>query len=326
MVGDYRRALHHAVFVKTEKFIIGGAKIMSFEGLLAKSLELIKAVEALSALAAKLRLGQTNQIADPRLAARLDRVVNLIQPGLLEDVDHAQQGTVLAEIETSIRQALKFLQNPASPPGWCHDDPEVLNNQGKASRVIVSLIQKIAERRTDLAMVLRRGGRFLDIGTGTGWIAIRAAEVWPTLDVTGIDIWQPSLALARQNVETRGQDDRVSIVEKDLRDLDYINHYNLVWWPSVFMPEDIVRAGVLPVTRAIAPGGLLVFAFEALPVEPLARSLAELRVARMGGYPWHNEEAEALLCDAGLTAVEPILFQELDLVLMVAQKPPFQVK
>ena len=66
------------------------------------------------------------------------------------------------------------------------------------------------------------------------------------------------------------------------------------------------------------------FAFDALPAAPLARSLAELRVARVGGYPWHNEEAETLLRDAGLGAVETFEFRELDLVLMVAQKPPVE--
>jgi methylase of polypeptide subunit release factors len=55
-----------------------------------------------------------------------------------------------------------------------------------------------AANRPRLAAPL--AGRFLDFGTGVGAMALEAAEQCPSLQVVGIDIWQPSLALTRSNV------------------------------------------------------------------------------------------------------------------------------
>jgi cyclopropane fatty-acyl-phospholipid synthase-like methyltransferase len=58
---------------------------------------------------------------------------------------------------------------------------------------------------------LLRDCRFLDIGTGVGWLAIEAAKTWPGMRVVGLDIWEPSLQLAATNISAEGLTDRVTL-------------------------------------------------------------------------------------------------------------------
>jgi len=45
------------------------------------------------------------------------------------------------------------------------------------------------------------------------------ARKWPTLRVVGLDVWGPSLALARQNVAAAGLQDRVELREQSADEL-----------------------------------------------------------------------------------------------------------
>ena len=293
---------------------------MSFESLLAKCSELLCAVETLAAVAARLRLAHDGISVDARLQSQLNRIVDLVEPDLLEGLDRSQQAVVLADISSTIRRSLDFLENPSRPPGWHHDDPAVLDSQGRASKHIIGRIQTIATKRARLAELLRQPGAFLDIGTGVGWIAIEAARVWPDLNVTGIDIWEPSLALAKRNIADSGVTDRVSVRNENLENLREVASYDLVWLPSVFMSEEVIRRSLAHVFRALAPGGTLIFALFEAPSEPLQEALSSLGVVRMGGHPWRRDEVETLLRAAGLVNVEAYHFPEVDLTLVAAER------
>jgi release factor glutamine methyltransferase len=62
--------------------------------------------------------------------------------------------------------------------------------------------------------------RALDLGTGSGCIALALARECPTLQVLATDISRPALALARRNLENHGLADRVQLVAG--RDLDML--------------------------------------------------------------------------------------------------------
>ncbi|HET9373432.1 MAG TPA: peptide chain release factor N(5)-glutamine methyltransferase [Chthoniobacterales bacterium] len=61
-----------------------------------------------------------------------------------------------------------------------------------------------------------RHHRLLDIGTGSGILAITFALECPNLEVVGSDISPPALNLARENARRHGLDDRIEWVESDL--------------------------------------------------------------------------------------------------------------
>lgn len=56
----------------------------------------------------------------------------------------------------------------------------------------------------------------VDIGTGSGCIAISVAKHAPTVQVTAIDISPAALTIAKANAETNGVSERVTFVESDL--------------------------------------------------------------------------------------------------------------
>jgi release factor glutamine methyltransferase len=69
---------------------------------------------------------------------------------------------------------------------------------------------------TVLDEVGEKGGRVLDIGTGTGCVAVSIAKNCPTCHVTATDIRQEALDLARRNAERHGVGARITFRLGDL--------------------------------------------------------------------------------------------------------------
>jgi release factor glutamine methyltransferase len=69
--------------------------------------------------------------------------------------------------------------------------------------------------------------RLLDIGTGSGVIALSLAAIFPEATVTATDVSDDALALARENAERLGLTNRVEFLTGNL--LLYVNHvYDLI--------------------------------------------------------------------------------------------------
>jgi release factor glutamine methyltransferase len=80
----------------------------------------------------------------------------------------------------------------------------------------------------------------LDVGTGTGAIALAIADEHPGAHVTAIDASKDALALARENLELLDIDGRVRLVEHDLTEGLGQDSFDLVVSnPPYVEPEDI---------------------------------------------------------------------------------------
>jgi SAM-dependent methyltransferase len=292
---------------------------MSFESLMGAVQRLNASTEALAALGAELRLRRDGTQADSQTRQLLQNILRGIDPSLFDGVDPQQEAVALAVIGAGFHYAVDLLEDPARAPGWRHQDPAVLQTIGRMSTRIVHQIDAFAARRPALHKMLRSPGVFLDIGTGGGWLAIEAAQVWPALKVVGLDIWEPSLQLARANIAANGMQERVSLRKRSIVDLDDKEAFAVVWYPSPFLPLEIAPAAMENAYHALVPGGWLVFGIFSAQPDPLGEPLMALRTVRCGGYPWKVPEVEERLLRLGFEEIEVLALGFSTLV--VGRKP-----
>jgi release factor glutamine methyltransferase len=156
------------------------------------------------------------------------------------------------------------------------------------------LVGKIADGRLPTADC-----RILDVGTGSGVIALSLAARFPDAIVTATDISDEALALARENAEPLGLSSRIEFVRSDL--LLSVNHvYDLIVanLPYVAMRErrtlsrevlhdpevalfggergdEVVRKLIEAAPSHLAPGGLLALELGLGQADDLAALMAE---------------------------------------------------
>lgn len=64
-------------------------------------------------------------------------------------------------------------------------------------------------------------GAFLDLGTGTGWIAIGVARHNPNCHVTAIDLSNTMLKVAKKNAVKEGVNDRITFLKGDVKSIPF---------------------------------------------------------------------------------------------------------
>jgi len=259
-------------------------------------------VHVFAAIGAALRLCQKKQRTDPAVEARLLAVVEAVLPGALDGLNPGQVSDALAYVTFQIGEATDLFHNADRPPGWVLRDSATLQALGQASRQNVRGIVTLAADRPKLATSL--AGRFLDVGTGVGAMALEAAEQCPSVGVVGIDIWEPSLALARANVASSPHAERIEIRAQDVTQLDEPAAYTLAWLPAPFLPRPVAEAALDRLAAALAPSGHLVVGFYAVPPDRVSAALTALRVVRSGGHVWDIAEMEHQLAARGFLDVE----------------------
>ena len=62
----------------------------------------------------------------------------------------------------------------------------------------------------------KENARILDIGTGSGCIAVSILHNLPTVTATAIDISESALAIAKKNADTIGVDGRIRFLRSDI--------------------------------------------------------------------------------------------------------------
>jgi release factor glutamine methyltransferase len=140
--------------------------------------------------------------------------------------------------------------------------------------------------------------RVLDVGTGTGAIALAIADEVPQAQVTAMDVSEDALALARENLELTGINGRVRLVEHDLtsglgeHDFDlvvsnppYVEPDELPtlqpevrdWEPHLALVAPAATEKLASAAReALRPGGWLVLETAAGAGDRVERLLSEL--------------------------------------------------
>lgn len=78
--------------------------------------------------------------------------------------------------------------------------------------------------------------RVVDVGTGSGCLAIATAVYWPEVMVDAVDISPEAQALARRNAQRHGVSDRVEVIESDLLDAVAGRRYDVILANPPYVP------------------------------------------------------------------------------------------
>ena len=146
--------------------------------------------------------------------------------------------------------------------------------------------------------------RAVDIGTGSGCLAVAMAHYWPLLSVDAVDISEDALALARRNAEAHQLADRVQCIRSDLLDGVPGQRYDLILANPPYVPTASM-ADLPPEFRHEPELGLEAGADGLDLVRRLLKSA-----------PDHLTEHGILICEVGeaAQALENLLSPHLELV------------
>jgi SAM-dependent methyltransferase len=271
----------------------------SFDEIQALAMRLVTQAECLAALVARLKLDASGEPGDPEVTEQLDRVVDLIgatdqRAGLAE----RERATVIGHATTMLRQAIDLIDDPVRAGGWYFTDPQILQGQGASSVIVAQLIAG--------AGIGGHDARVLDIGTGVGALAVAFCRTFPDSTVVGIDTWELSLELARQNVASAGFGSRITLRATPIDAFHDNDGFDLVWMPVIFLSCAILDDAVAHAVAAMRPGAQIVLGRYAGPDDPVAGALGDLRTIRSGGTLLNAADTRALLEGAGLVDVREI--------------------
>lgn len=271
---------------------------MANDPLLAAAMQLSPAIDALAAIGARARLAEDDIEVNPLIGQLLDDIVAHVADSDRLDTDG--DPAVLGLIRTLLALGLDLVEHPDRSMGWDHTDVGLLQSIGRLSGAIAGAIDTASATEPELHDAMHRaGGAFLDIGTGTGWLAIAVARTFPNVRVVGIDLFEPALDLARRNVADEGLEDRIELRLQDATELDDVAAYDAIWVALPFIPASVVPVILAVARRALRPGGVVIPGTFNLAPDALGQMLIDLRTLRSGGHPWRPTELCDLLTSTG---------------------------
>jgi precorrin-6B methylase 2 len=262
---------------------------------------LSKSVRELALIGAWLKL-QSGKTVEPLVREQVELGARMAfgfdPPTLAEE----QAEPLLTTIGMALAESGELFNSPERGANWQVADVELLRTQGRASRSVVNRILSLAESRPAMQEALK--GAFLDVGTGVAGIALEAAKTCPNLQVDGIDIWDPALAIAEENVRESPYADRVRIMKLDVANLDVQKRYTLVWLPTMFLSRSVLERALDRIAAASKSGAYLIAAIYTLPEDPFMAVVSTLRTIRSGGEVSSPSELEAMLKSRGYANLE----------------------
>ncbi|HEU0167537.1 MAG TPA: methyltransferase domain-containing protein, partial [Chloroflexota bacterium] len=223
--------------------------------------------------------------------------------GLRQFLATSQPDDVLAWLRSAHLQSRDMVEAARRRdlrPGWLHTNPDLLQAQGREGRTSVHAMAAGFAHVPGLQERLQRpGATFLDIGMGVGIISIEMCRIYPHLHVVGLEPGVVQADEARRNIAAAGFEDRIEVRAQRLEDLADREAYDTAYLPQVFMPLDVVKAGLGCVYEALRPGGWITLVAISAPGAELRAVISRLRNVIWGGAPLSPDDVAGLTRAAG---------------------------
>jgi len=147
-------------------------------------------------------------------------------------------------------------RSQGSFPNVITDPSEARIYAAKAAHRGIRTGQRIAK---ELARFGFRTGRILDLGSGSGEMAIELAKRFPEAEVIGLDLSEPLLDIARLFSEREKLQDRVIFENRDIQKLAFPDcSFDVVVSLNTIHTVDDVLMMLNEIERVLAPPGRLV--------------------------------------------------------------------
>lgn len=263
--------------------------------------DLRRATRMIAVVGASLKL-RSDPDAAPNVRELMRRGAEMASGESLAALSDAEKDALIVSIEMAISESSELLRHPARAAAWKVEDAGLLQAMTRASSTAFTRIAALASTRPELHAAL--SGAFLDVGTGGGGIALKAAECCPDLEVDAIDMWEPALALARQNIAASPHADRIRLSDLNVTDLPPGARYTLVWLPTMFLSRAVLEQALDRIVAASRSGASIVAALYTRPNDPFLGVMAELRTLRSGGEVTDPTELAAMLRARGYRDIE----------------------
>ena len=263
--------------------------------------ELARATRMLAVIGAALKL-RSGAGVDTAIQEQIRDGVGLALGEAAGDLDDAEIAPLLVEIEMAFVESGELFREPDRTAQWKIEDHDHLQAMGRASSNAFDRILGLASTRPSLQTAL--DGMFLDVGTGVGGIALRAAQTCPDLAIDAIDIWEPALRLAAANVAASEYSERIQLRRLDVTELDPGPRYTLAWLPTMFMQRSVIEQAIDRIAAALRSGSWLVLSVYTRPDDPFSAVMSSLRTLRGGGEVTDPAELEALLRARGFVDID----------------------
>lgn len=148
----------------------------------------------------------------------------------------------------------------------------IAKNYDAANRAISMGMDKAWRRKTIELLKPFRGGRYLDIGTGTGDLVFEILDQSRNVLIDGIDPAEQMLEVARDKATKRGVGDAISFSTADALDLPMEGEtYDGIVSGFCFRNIERRQKALEEMLRVLKPGGKLVVLEATYPANPFIR-------------------------------------------------------
>lgn len=104
----------------------------------------------------------------------------------------------------------------------------------------------------------KTAANFLDVGAGVAKISLRLCQTYENVKIVALEPADMPYSLAKKNINESKYAKRIELRKMYLQDLPDKNVFDVVWFPHIFFPDDVLNPCLDRIWEALKPGAKLI--------------------------------------------------------------------